>query len=349
MNILAAQTPPRGPLSVPLELAAVLGVWGMVLALHLTPALFALLVVYGGTSALAVRLTRWRPHWPHPRGLALVILLGTLVLAVGIALESLLHEAKEGGGYAGLLRQMAASLESLRAGLPPWLAGILPLSLADLHQELIAWLRAHAEQVQLWGKHALHLVGYTLIGSVIGALMTVQLPAVAEAAGPSWVRRLRGGFEDLVGSFTSVVFAQVRISAINTLLTGVFVFGVMPLLGFALPLAGTVLVLVFCMGLLPIVGNLIGNTVIVVLSLKHGLSAAILALVWLVLIHKLEYLLNAQIIGSRIRAQAWELLLAMLLLEAMFGLAGLVSAPVVYAQVKQLLYARGLLDEVPGS
>jgi len=65
--------------------------------------------------------------------------------------------------------------------------------------------------------------------------------------------------------------------------------------------------------------------------------------VWLVLIHKLEYLLNAHIIGNRIRAQGWELLIAMLVMEALFGVAGLISAPVIYAQIKQVLQERGVI------
>ena len=51
--------------------------------------------------------------------------------------------------------------------------------------------------------------------------------------------------------------------------------------------------------------------------------------------------LNAHIMGQRIRAQAWELLAFMLLLEAAFGLAGLIAAPVIYAQIKQRLHHRG--------
>ena len=57
----------------------------------------------------------------------------------------------------------------------------------------------------------------------------------------------------------------------------------------------------------------------------------------------LEYFLNAHIIGRRIRAQVWELLIAMLALEALFGLAGLISAPVLYAQMKHTLHEHGWL------
>jgi len=60
-------------------------------------------------------------------------------------------------------------------------------------------------------------------------------------------------------------------------------------------------------------------------------------------IHKLEYFLNAKIVGSRINASAWELLLAMLIMEAAFGLPGLVAAPVYYAYLKDELSARGLI------
>ena len=41
------------------------------------------------------------------------------------------------------------------------------------------------------------------------------------------------------------------------------------------------------------------------------------------IIHKLEYFVNARIIGTRIRAKAWEILVAMLAMEAFFGIPGL--------------------------
>jgi predicted PurR-regulated permease PerM len=48
-------------------------------------------------------------------------------------------------------------------------------------------------------------------------------------------------------------------------------------------------------------------------------------------------------VGSQITAAAWELLLAMLVMEAAFGLPGVVAAPVLYAYVKAELAARGLV------
>jgi predicted PurR-regulated permease PerM len=62
-----------------------------------------------------------------------------------------------------------------------------------------------------------------------------------------------------------------------------------------------------------------------------------------VVIHKLEYFLNARIVGTRIQARAWELLLAMLVLEVAFGIAGLIAAPIYYAYIKSELSDAGLI------
>lgn len=43
---------------------------------------------------------------------------------------------------------------------------------------------------------------------------------------------------------------------------------------------------------------------------------------------------NAKIIGHKINANAWEILLAMLIFESIFGLSGLIAAPIFYAYLK---------------
>jgi predicted PurR-regulated permease PerM len=108
-------------------------------------------------------------------------------------------------------------------------------------------------------------------------------------------------------------------------------------------LAKTVLVIAFFVGLLPVVGNLVSNTIIVILSLSVSLSVAIASLVFLVVIHKLEYFLNAHMIGTQVHAHAWELLLAMLIMEAAFGISGLIAAPIYYAYLKGELVSRRLV------
>ncbi len=326
-------------------MAGIAALWLAVLGLHLTPALFAALITYGGTRAMARLLLRWRPALRYAQAIGLALFMAVTGLAASIVVERAAEAAAEGGGYAGLLRQMAAALDQLRAMLPAWLAAHVPLSLEAVRETAVNWLRAHAAQVQLWGGHTVRGFGYALAGVVIGALMALQLSVQAPAAGQTQplAGALRGGFDGLVESFTAVVFAQLRIATVNTALTALYLLGLLPLLNMPLPLAGTLVAATFVASLVPVVGNLVSNTMIVVLSLTQSIVVAGLSLAWLVGIHKLEYFLNAHIVGVRIRARAWELLAAMLVLEALFGLAGLVSAPVLYAQLKRSLHERGFL------
>ena len=97
------------------------------------------------------------------------------------------------------------------------------------------------------------------------------------------------------------------------------------------------IVMTFVAGLIPVIGNLISNVVVVIVSLSMSPFVAIGSLIYLVAIHKLEYFLNARLVGTQIEARAWELLLAMLLMEAAFGIAGLIAAPIYYAYLKDEL------------
>jgi len=80
-----------------------------------------------------------------------------------------------------------------------------------------------------------------------------------------------------------------------------------------------------------------------VVSLSHSLGVAVVVLAYLIVIHKLEYFLNARIVGAHISARAWEMLTAMLVMEAAFGIPGLIAAPIYYAYFKSELRARALV------
>ena len=204
------------------------------------------------------------------------------------------------------------------------------------------WLRAHAAELQQFGRETGRLLAHLLAGLVIGALISLREAYAQDAHGPlagALAERLRR----LREAFRRVVFAQLRISAINTALTALYLALLLPLVGVSLPLTKTMIVVTFVAGLLPVVGNLISNTVIVVVSLANSGTIALVSLAFLVLVHKLEYFLNARIVGAQIRSSAWELLAAMLVMESAFGLPGLVAAPIAYAWLKDELVARGLI------
>jgi predicted PurR-regulated permease PerM len=129
-------------------------------------------------------------------------------------------------------------------------------------------------------------------------------------------------------SFATVMGAQMTISAINTFLTAVFVLAV------RMPHPLVIIGITFLCGLIPVVGNLISNTLIVAIGFTVSPHKAIEALVFLVVIHKLEYFLNSKIIGDRIRNPVWLTLLGLVLGEKLMGIPGMILAPVVLHYLK---------------
>jgi predicted PurR-regulated permease PerM len=189
----------------------------------------------------------------------------------------------------------------------------------------------------------LHVVANILVGLIVGAMLALHDVVGPAGSARPLARALADRSAKLGDAFGRVVFAQVRISLINATLTAIYLAVVLPLFGVHLPLTKTMIAITFAAGLLPVIGNLISNTVIVIVSLAYSIDVALASLVFLVVIHKLEYFLNAKIIGTQIHARAWELLIAMLAMEAAFGLPGVVAAPIFYAYAKGELTDRGLV------
>jgi len=226
--------------------------------------------------------------------------------------------------------------------MPTWMVGEIPASPEDLEDSLAEWLRTHAADVQVMGKQAGRMVVHTVIGMVLGAMIALHEALPIETNRPL-ARELVERVERLGDAFRRVVFAQLQISLINTFLTGIYLAAVLPSFGVNLPFKKTLIAVTFITGLLPVVGNLISNVVIVVVSLSYSPGVAMGSLLFLIVIHKLEYFLNARIVGRRIECHAWELLLAMLVMEAAFGIAGVFAAPIYYAYLKDELADRGLV------
>jgi predicted PurR-regulated permease PerM len=314
----------------------------LVLHLHLLTAFLAGLLVYELVHIIAPVLQR---HFfgERSRMVAVGILAAVIVGLISAAIFGVIGFLRsDGGSLSALIQKMADILEHARSTMPPWIVDYLPASLDDMRTAVTEWLHEHASELRLAGAETGRALAHILIGMIIGAMMSLREARDGDSEKP--LSRALEQRAALVGdAFRRVVFAQVRISLINTTFTAVYLLIVLPLFGVHLPFAKTMVAVTFVAGLLPVVGNLISNAVIVVVSLANSLAVAIASLVFLIVIHKLEYFLNARIVGSRIHAHAWELLIAMLVMEAAFGLPGVVAAPIYYAYVKAELTERGLV------
>jgi predicted PurR-regulated permease PerM len=342
------ETAPRRPSTTAAERASwILMAIGLlfVLTFHLVPALLAGLLV----NSLLHRLARGIGGRRLSHGAAKWVAFGVLaLLALGIATAAVLFVIGVLRGKAGelpaLFQRMAEVLDETRL----WLEQrggptLIPDALSDaesLKGAFADWLRGHAAELRKTGGEVGRLLLHAGMGIAIGFLVFFRHPT--DSPGPL-ARALAERLRRFEAAFEAVVFAQVKISAINTMLTAIYVLVALRLAGVHLPFAGTVVAVTFLTGLLPVVGNLLSNTVIVVISLGVSVWVAVTSLVFLVVIHKLEYLINARIVGGEIRAAAWEILLALFAFEAAFGLAGMAVAPIVYAYAKQELVDRGLV------
>jgi predicted PurR-regulated permease PerM len=333
---------PAAPWPEPQRRRAVIAAAVMLLVLlwlNLLAALFGALsgfVLYG-----LVRVPRaTRAPWPRRAANALLaaLLIAGGVVAIFEGISLLLNASSD--GLPRLMQLLADTLDQIRGIAPDWIASRLPDSATSLQAALSGWLRGHAREMQHWGHEALRILLHLVIGLVIGVVtgMTMATRAESGKALPSLARER---WQQLALAFRDVLAAQLRIALVNAVLTAIYLVALLPAFDVHVPLAMTLVAFTFFASLLPIVGNLLSNTAIVVAALTVSFGVGVASLAFLVAIHKLEYFLNAHFVGSRVDMPIYALLGSMLVLEAAFGMSGIVAAPIYCAWLTRELRGNG--------
>lgn len=267
----------------------------------------------------------------------------SIIAMMSLGIYHLIH-----GGHVGfMLAKLAAILEDTKNSqdLPAAILNMLPNNMAEIKASAIKLIEEYRAALTRISKNSITSFVYILIGIIIGAMLSFHRLKMRKNRRkmPLFKAELVQRIVTFETSFERVFLAQVKISLIDTFLTGLYLYLILPLFGVELPFKMTVLIVAFIVGLIPVAGNLISNTIIIILSLGASLYVALASLVFLVVIHKLEYFLNAKIIGSEIESSAWELLVAMVVFERIFGIGGIIVAPVYYAYLKNELKLRKLI------
>lgn len=314
-----------------------------VLWLGLLPALLGGLLIYNLVIFGARRLADVG-ILPYAAKIILLVLITLLIVAGltvgGIMFASYITEGRE--SVAQLFQKMADVVITGTSYMPAWTHVYLPANIEEWQVAAAEWLRGNARYFSVIGADAVIMFIHLLVGMIIGGMVAMH-PAMPSSRKAPLAHAMSERVDFLGLSFRRIVFSQIRISGLNTILTGIFLAFIMPVIGYELPLVKTMIAVTFIVGLMPIIGNLISNTIIFLIALSVAPFAAVVALIYLVIIHKLEYFFNARIIGGQIRARAWEILLALLVMDAAFGIAGLVAAPIYYAYLKDELAAKKLI------
>lgn len=305
----------------------------------MAPTLLIAMLIYLLAKRLGDKLTLKMPE-KLARVLAALVITATII---GILTSAGMFVSKTLGdeqNLAGLAAKLGESVNDIKNDLPPTLLGYLPESMLSLNGSVSDIIKEHTRELGVAGKESLHTLAHILMAVAIALLLSIGSFSPIAKAQP-FAKAMRERLQLFGKAFENIVFAQIKISAINTVLTGIFLLIVLPHFGIELPYNKTLVMVTFFTGLLPVVGNLVSNIIITVISLGVSLKVAIAALVFLVGVHKLEYFINAKIIGTKINAAAWELLLALLIMESLFGITGLLIAPILYAYIKsELLLAK---------
>jgi len=326
-------------MTTPVQIAASL----TMVALVLCVIYFGLLPAVLTGTVLFICIRHLEEHLPAQvpnrriAGLAISVIAFALVIA-GIGFLSTRFLGHE--GLVGLMLKVSNILEQLRAIVPePWL-DYMPETVDQLKNVIAGHLKTHAAAITQTSMHGFHQVVHILLATIIACLLGAAAPMQPEG---SYAVALSAHINKFREAVAKVYGAQIKVALINTAITGTFLLGVLPLLGYSVPFADVATVLTFIFGLIPVVGNLLSNTINVILALSVGPWIAVACLVFLIISHKIEYLLCAKYVGQGIGAKTWELLAAMLTMEAIFGPIGFAAAPVFYAWIKDELRSRGLV------
>lgn len=320
---------------------AAVALW-LVLKAGFLVALFSGLLVYSLVHLLVPTIQRKYSN-KQSRMIAVILLSALVITAVSAGIWAVIvFFRSDAVNLATLLQKLATIIEASHSQIPDWARAYFPEDVDALGKILTNGILEHASEAKNLGQEAGHLIVHLLLGMIIGSMVALQDVTDSQYYRP-FAAAMHQRVANLSLMFHKIVFAQVRISLINTAFTSIYLLVVLPLAGVHLPLAKSMIAITFFAGLIPVLGNILSNTVIVIVSLSHSPQIAALSLAFMVVIHKLEYFLNARIIGAQVNAKSWELLTAILVMETLFGVPGVVAAPVFYAYIKKELRDQALV------
>jgi len=343
-----AEAPPRARPSYA-EIVSWVMIGGLilyVLMMRVTAAVIGGLALYLVLDRLAQSLEKRIPGMAaRTTSVILVTLIGggVLIGALGLSISFLQHHVD---ALPAMMRQMADILRSTRLWLGDYGRQLIPDVLTDAENikgAIVVWLKAHAETLRVAGSTfsvgLLHVFMGMLLAIVVFFRHVVHHDETARGPLAFYLTEKVDRFAHI---FSRIAVAQIKVSAINTLIVA-FYLAIFMVIGKAIPFTTTLILITFVCGLVPIFGNIVSNAVLVILSLGVSEGTAIASLIFVVALSKLQYVLTSRMVGGTTNSQAWEILFAIIIGEAAFGVAGVVMAPIVYAFVKRELRDRGLV------
>lgn len=312
---------------------------------HLIPMLIGGMVVFMIVKQLDKTLAP-RVHTKLASKITLLTVIAITLLIASAMVLGIYQAIQFGSGsnLQNLLQKMFDVMQHVKQYLPEAVIAYLPEDVLALKTHLIDVMRHKGiALVSATGSSANALM-HIIMGMILGAVIAFSfLKDDGGIPNTDFIKAIMTRITRFYNVFQSVVVGQVKISGINTILTAIYLLVILPLCGVDLPYAGLMVVLTFILGLIPVAGNIITNVIIVSISLSVSPIVAIFSLIFLVVVHKLEYIVNAKIVGSQLKISIWEMIVLLVLMHIIFGVIGVVIAPVLYGYLKEELREVGML------
>lgn len=312
------------------------------LALHLGFGLIAALFMFTLSRVVWNKIPAAWPRWSR-KMITIVFLFGLVgMLGWGLSWGMRYSVKTVNVQKEQMISYSVEALNDLRPHLPKAIAKQLPSSIGAMNKKIDEAAAVFGKNAVGFGVTGMHLLFQLMFAVLIaGACSTKEKEGVAHnrLLRREWLARI----SEYSACFSTLMTAQLYVAVWNAFCTALFLYGILPLMGVELSFREALVIFTLLISLIPALGNMVANSVMAFLCLPHGISVVIAAIIFLVLVHKAEYLINARIIGQNVQASVPEMLIAILIGERLFGLSGLILGPVTYAYIKMYLIKKELV------
>lgn len=246
-------------------------------------------------------------------------------------------------GIADLTSETLTIISELKNYLPEsWLA-LIPQDMLYVKNKAIEILKENMGNIFSVTTNSLKAVTQMFLGAIIGAIVAFYEVGSEKPHYKPLANHLIIRIKVFKEQFSKLIISQIKISGINTILTAIYLLIILPLFDVKMPYVATLLILTFICGLIPVIGGIISNSLIIVLSLTISFKVVICSIIFLILVNLSEYYTNAKIVGVEMKTSMWEILIAMMVMEVIFGIWGIALAPVIYGYIKEELKIKNMV------
>lgn len=325
-------------------LSCVVGLLWAKLGLVLLPVLVLACVghaLYTVACSLLSARTTWAPLKAHNVSKAAALsLMGLAIIALGFVLSSvgeiiIDQVSQQVPLLAGDINKVIAQF-SVFASL-----GIKPLEPGAIEALFASYAKTNASNLLALTGHGLKSSFLLLLAVIIAFSAVTQIIDSHKPQAPKtqyvFVAELLHQASLFKRCFGNFMAAQAYVALWNTFCTSVFIFLILPLFSVDLPFKALLIGLTFLLSFVPALGNIVCNTLMAVVCAASGPAIAVLAIVYLILAHKAEYLINAKVLGKMQDVSVAEMLAFLVIGETLFGLFGLILLPIAYLYLRQAL------------